>query len=782
MRSLIALGAAALVGLGAVAPVAATTPRAETFTIAGLDRPVRLIEDHWGVPHIFARTTGDAFLAQGFNAARERLFQIDLWRRRGLGLLAEVLGPSYVEQDAANRLFRYRGDMAAEWAAYGPDGKMAATRYTAGVNAYVDWLTQHPRAMPEEFRLLGYVPSHWQPADVVRIRSHGLVGNVSSEVTRSRVACAGGLPADRLRVPIEPAWDPVVPDGFDPCTLPTDVLRTYQLATQPVAFTGSGVRAVPTADGMPEGSNNWTIGPQRTATGRAILANDPHRAYGAPSLRYISHLSAPGLDAIGAGEPSQPGISMGHNGTVAFGLTIFPVDQEDLYVYQLDPNDPTRYRYGTGFEPMTMLRERVPVAGEQPREVRLSFTRHGPVVKVDEQRHVAYAIRTAWSQPGMSPYYGSLKLMRAHTFTEFKSAMRDWGSPSENQVYADTDGNIGWVPGGMVPKRPNHDGLLPVPGDGRYEWDGFHTGDDLPSSLNPDAGFIATANQLNLPPDYPYQERKLGFEWADPARYNRIAGVLSTNPSSSVADSTMLQTDQLSLTAQRIVALLADLPAPRSLKDWNGVADVDSAPAALYEVWRKRHLGPGLLKAVTPAAAGLIVRPDNAALVNALEHPENWFGDNAATKRDELLTTTLDAAYAETTSLLGPDPAAWRWGDLQHSLFEHPLAPIVDDATRARLNVGPFPRGGDENTVNASGFRTTDFQHTSGPSFRMVLDVGNWDASLAVNTPGQSGDPDDPHYRDLAGQWRDGAYFPLLYSRASVERNAEKRILLLPRR
>lgn len=775
------LGATVVVLLSTVTPVSAAPRPTAVYPVSGLDRPAELIVDKWGVPHIFARDTGDLFLAQGFNAARDRLFQIDLWRRRGLGQLSAVLGPSYVEQDAAARQFLYRGDMRAEWNSYGPDGRLAATRFAAGVNSYVDWLTANPQALPEEFRKLHYSPAHWQPEDVVRIRSHGLIGNLTNEVTRSKVTCAAGADADQLRLPLEPAHHAAVPAGFDPCSLPADVLRTYQLATQPVAFTGASVQAIPGLEneGFTEGSNNWVAGPGRTATGRPILANDPHRAYGAPSLRYITQLSAPGLDVMGAGEPAQPGVSLGHNGTVAFGLTVFPTDQEDLYVYQLDPDDPTRYRYGAGWERMTQVTEQIPVAGAPARTVTLQFTRHGPVIKVDAAHHTAYAVRTAWMQPGMAPYYGSLKLMRAKNFTDFRDALHNWGSPSENQVYADTRGNIGWVPGGLTPKRTGYDGLFPVPGDGRYEWAGFYTGDDLPSAYNPAQGFFATANQMNLPPGY--QDKNLGFEWGNPVRFQRIQNVLGANPRSTVADSTRLQTDQLSLDAQRIIALLRHLPVPQLLKDWNGVASSESAAAALYEVWRKRYLGPEFLLAVLPAAAAdIIVRPDMAALVRALEHPETWFGPNAAAKRDELLTRTVSAAYADVSRLLGPDPAGWKWGDLQFTLFEHPLTPILDAADKARFTVGPFRRGGDETTVNASGFQSTDFRQTGGPSVRMVLDVGNWDASRAVNTPGESGDPDSPHYRDLAGAWAAGTTFPLLYSRAEVERNAEKRILLLP--
>lgn len=765
-----------------VTPAAATQLNRDTghFRVPGLRQPVQLVMDRWGVPHIYAQSVADVFLAQGFNAARERLFQIDLWRRRGLGQLSPVLGPSYVEQDRAARLFLYRGDMRREWDSYGPGAELAATRFTQGINAYVDWLGRHPEAMPEEFRILGYTPDHWQAADIVRIRSHGLTRNLTSEVARSKVTCVAGAAADRQRVALMPKRDIVVPVGFDPCALPDDVLRVFQLATQDVKFANGQIRTLPTQpDEALEASNNWVVAPQRTATGRPILANDPHRVYSAPSLRYISHLVAPGMNVVGANEPFLPGVSIGHNENIAFGLTIFPLDQEDLYVYQLDPADHSRYRYGDGWERIRTSTEKIAVAGAPARQVELAYTRHGPVIAVDESRHLAYAVRTAWLQPGMSPYYGSQKYMTARNFTEFTDAMRDWGAPTENQVYADVRGNIGWVPGGMAPIRRGYDGLMPVPGDGRYEWNGFYNGDILPRSYNPTEGFIATANQFNLPPGYPYP---LGFEWTNPARYTRIADVLSKTTHESVADSMRLQGDQVSLVAQRTVALLAGLSssdpdtaaALRLLIGWDGNESVDSAAAALFEVWRKRHLGPAYVKSVVPPkAVPLIGQPDPVTMLDTLEHPSDIAARNA------LLLNTLGEAYKDVSKLLGLDSTTWQWGRLQRTTFAHPLAPAVDEQTRARLNVGPFPRGGSEYTVNASSYNA-NFEQTAGPSFRMVLDVGNWDASRTVNTPGQSGRPGDPHYRDLAGKWSRTEYFPLLYSRTAVERNAERHIMLFP--
>ena len=764
--------------------------------IAGLRAPAEILVDRWGVPHIYAANTDDAFFAQGFNAARDRLFQIDLWRRRGLGRLAEVLGPAYAEQDRAARLFLYRGDMGKEWAAYGPDAKAIAESFVAGVNSYVEWLVSHPDRMPLEFKLLGYRPSKWEASDVVRIRSHGLTRNLTSEVARANTVCQtdaqNGLKYDQFRYGLQPPWETKIPEGLDPC-LPQNVLRVFALATREVHITKEGTARAATdraatvrEPDTPEGSNNWVIAPSKSATGRPILANDPHRAYSTPSLRYIVQLNAPGMSIIGAGEPALPGISIGHNGTIAFGLTIFDVDQEDLYVYDVNPSNPREYRYQGSWEPMRVLRESINVKGTAPVSADLVFTRHGPVIYEDAAKRRAYAVRTCWLEPGMAPYFGSVSYMRANNFAGFQRAMLHWGAPTENQVYADVQGNIGWVPGGLAPIRPNWDGLMPVPGDGRYEWAGFWPGDKLPSSYNPTSGYVTTSNEMNLPAGYPYQERKLSFEWTNGARHARIDEVLKSLPKLSIEDSMKLQNDVLSIPARRLVALLAPLnssePGAKAALDllhgWDARENPESPQAALVEVWITRHLDRAFLNAVLPPkAAQAIGTPDIDVMLDDLEHPGSSL---TSEQRDRLLLSSLSAAYAEMEKLEGADAKLWQWGKLHHSLPEHPMFQAVDGELMARIQPGPFPAPGGPYTPNASGYRSKDFQLVVGPSFRMVLDVGNWDNSRAVNYPGQSGNPDDIHYRDLTEMWLSGKYFPLLYTRDAVEKAASARITLEP--
>jgi penicillin amidase len=782
---------------------ALSSARLSTTDVAHLAEPGKILIDVWGIPHIYAANERDLFLLQGFNAARDRLWQIDLWRKRGLGLLARDFGPAYVEQDKALRLFLYRGDMTTEWMSYGPGARSQAVAFVDGINAYVGDVLAGKRPLPIEFRIAGTQPDLWSAEDVVRIRSHGLTRNVASEVKRSLVACAAGLEADRFRVKLEPAWTTKIPDGLDPCSVPKGVLAAYDLATRPVAFakaedrkamlTHDPDRFLAEADGQRDtiGSNNWVVAPSRTATGRAILANDPHREHSVPSLRYIVGLNAPGLSVIGAGEPALPGISIGHNDTIAFGLTIFNVDQEDLYVYELNPADPNQYRYRDGWESMRTVHESVEVKGESARDVELKFTRHGPVVYIDEANKRAFAIRSVWFEPGTSAYFGSSGYMTAKDWDGFVAAMKRWGAPSENQVYADVKGNIGWIPGAKTPRRVNYDGLMPVPGDGRYEWQGFIDNDQLPRVYRPAQGFFATANQMNLPGDYPVAERKVGFEWSDPARWQRIVEVLRSKPKLTLADAMDLQNDDTSMLARRLVALLKPLSSDDAnakkglelLRSWDAHDSADSAAAAVYEVWISNHLGAALLKAVSPKAADLIA-PEASSIspiVAFLEAPDDKLGADPKAARDRILGESLGRAVAEVSDRLGADSQMWRWGRLHVAKFDHALEPLADKATAAQLTIGPLAFGGAANVPRAGTYRRSDYHLTAGASFRMVLDVGNWDASRAVNSPGQSGDPFSAHYRDLAPLWATGQYVPLLYSRAAVEAAAAEVITVMPR-
>ena len=799
---------------------------AATFNVPGLERPAEVLVDRWGVPHLYADTMYDAFVAQGFMAARDRLWQMDLWRKRGLGEMAKDFGPTWVASDQAARavLYRAQGEgsdpqsMYREWLAYGSDAKRVAEAFTAGVNAYVAQVKTQPALLPIEFRVLGYQPALWSPEDTVRIRHHGLTLNATSEIDRARAYCAGpdGIKADTLRRELSPPIMPVMPAGLDVCTLPAAELRAaYARATDAPVFTKDNVmlpKAAVNNSGTPAdqavaasadtvdplanyGSNNWVIAPSLSATGRPILANDPHRSHGAPSLRYITHLTAPGMDVIGAGEPFLPGLSIGHNDRIAFGLTRFYMDQEDLYVYETNPQNANEYRYQGRWEQMTVVNEKITVRGEAaPREVINRFTRHGPVLLAQADKQRAYALRAAWLEPGMAPYYGSMDYMRAQNWDQFRAAMNRWGAPGENQVYADTSGNVGWIPGGLTPIRPNWDGLLPVPGDGRYEWSGFRNGDELPWEFNPARGYVVTANENNIPPGHASASKGVGYEWSDDARARRLKQVFDAKVASgsrfTLEDSERMQNDITSTPAQRLLKLVTGLQssdastaaALKLLQGWDARMDKGSAAAALYEVWSAKALRAAVFKAALgDAATPLAGSGDATRILQLLENPGSSMSPSLTiNQRDAVLLQSLPIAMQELTTRLGPDMSKWTWGSLHRAEFRHPLRAVVDDATRQKLDVGDWPMSGSAFTPMAATYRPSDYKLTAGASFRMVLDVGNWDASRVINTPGQSGNPDSPNYRDLAPLWLDGKYVPLVYSRAAVERETLERIQLVP--
>lgn len=752
------------------------------------------------MPHIYAATTYDAFRAQGFNAARDRLWQIDFWRRRGLGRLSEVFGAEHVERDRAARLFLFRGDAHADWLCYGSDTKRASTAFIEGINAFVQLTRDDPTLLPTEFRELGYEPSFWEPTDVTRIRSHGLFYNLREEVARAITVRKYGKDIEELRRRREPHRDLIVPEGLDLDKIPDDVLTVYDLATTPPVF------VAPQPDDaqgkvLPEGSNNWVVAGSRTATGRPLLANDPHRAAAAlPGLRYLAHLSAPGFDVIGGGEPGLPGISIGHNGQIAFGLTIFAIDQEDLYVYELNPENPLEYRYQDRWEAMRVERDTIEVAGGEPVNVEYVFTRHGPVIYTDAEKGTAFAVRAAWLQPGMAPYLGSMDYMRARDWDEFLGAMNRWGAPPENQVYADTKGNIGWKTGGLTPIRPNWDGTLPVPGDGRYEWAGFYDMDELPGSYNPEQGWVATANEMNLPENFP-SDRHITYDWYAPYRRQRIDDVLGAMEAATVQDMVDLQGDYVSIPARRILAALKSLNIPDAqrvdglgmLLDWDGDLRPDSAAAALFEVWYRRHLRPALLARAVSQLTGRVMNQDvldgiankEDLLADAridlelMESPGDRLGPNPRVFLAEVVPATLTTALADLEQLLGPDRGGWAWGRLHVTRANHPLKALLGSLPEDRLSVGPLPRGGSGDTVGNTAYGP-NFVQTAGSTFRIAIDVGEWDSSLAMNAPGQSGNHDSPHYTDLFQPWAANEAFPLLYSRESVEAAAELVIKLAP--
>ena len=707
---------------------------------ADLKAPVEILRDKWGVPHIYAKNADDLFFAQGWITAKDRLFQIDIWRRVGTGKLAEVLGPQAVPRDRIARLVRYRGDWDAEWQSYSPDTKAIVTSFVNGINAYINSLNERPL----EFRMAGYDPGLWVPEDVVsRVAGLLMTRNAQSEVSRVLdIARFGAEQVERLQPP-DPFIKLLPPKGLDLSAITSDILKDYTAAIGNVRFPGE------------QGSNNWVVDSSMTTTGMPLLANDPHRPIQLPSLRKTVHLVAPGWNVIGAGEPALPGVALGHNQEIAYGFTIVGIDQQDLYVERINPDNPNEYKSAGKWVPFKIEQEQVNVKGQAPQTVTLKFTLHGPVLY--ENKSHAYALKWVGDGPGGAGYLAALRLARARNWQEFQKGAQYYNVPSENLNYADRGGNIGWIAGGLAPVRSKgHNGLFPVPGDtGEYEWNGFLPIEKHPQAFNPKQHYIATANHKIIPPGY---GEELSYEWASPERFNRIEQMLKQQPKFSVQDFVKMQQDVVSLPAIKFQKVLA-MWEPQAHKDivdivriWDGRMTAESRAALVFEYWLARL--PQALWGDTwgtrPVAPEIVI--------------------DAASKKPEALGPALDAALQDIAKLI-PDPTERRWGTIHKLSLRHPL-------NDKKFDLQAIPRPGSAFTVNAaSGANHTQ---TNGPSYRQIIDLSDWDNSVMTNVPGESGDPNSKHYSDLLADWAAGRYHPMPFSRAAVEAAMEERIVLEP--
>jgi penicillin amidase len=777
-----------------------SSPNPETI-ISGLEEPVEIIRDQWGINHIYAENQHDLFFSQGYAAAKDRLFQFEIWRRQATGTVSELLGPRELKRDIGTRLFKYRGNLNDELNYYHEDGVAIIQAYVDGVNAYIDEAVASDN-LPLEFKLLGTYPQKWTP-EVVISRHQGLLGNIGRELNTGRaVAKVGAEKVSSL------AWfhpqDPIL--ALDPAIngklLDEDILGLYYAYRRGVRFkeedlaqnvdqTSASLSIL--EDNFPEtvkplddwsaiGSNNWVLSGDKTESGFTMMANDPHRTIAVPSLRYMAHLVAPGWNVIGGGEPEIPGISIGHNEYGAWGLTVFRTDGEDLYVYDLNPENLNQYQYQGEWVDMEIIAEEIPVKGEEPTSVELRYSRHGPVTFIDSTNLKAYAVRCAWLEPGGAPYLASLRMDQAKGWEEFREACKYSNIPGENMVWAGKDGTIGWQAVGIAPVRPNFSGLVPVPGDGRYEWDGYLPILEKPNSTNPASGIIATANQNVTPEDYAHWNA-IGYSWSDPYRGARVMEVLNSEMPLTMDQMQSLQTDNLSLPARTLIPLLENLSldekrvaeAQQMLEGWDYKLAVSSIPAAIYGAWEDQLRIQAKQNFLPPEINGL-VDIQLKRVIDWLQLPSPVF---SAEERDEFLKSTFIAAIATLDERLGEDMNNWQYGqsDNKHIYMNHALGRVASAEVKAKLNVGPLPRGGNAYTPGSTG---SNLNQSSGGSFRIIVDTGDWDKAVGTNSPGQSGDPNSEFYKNLFDSWAKDEYFPVLFSKDRIEKVAVEKLILVP--
>lgn len=774
-----------------------------TLSVKGLNASVEVLRDQWGVNHIYARNQHDLFFAQGYCAAKDRLFQFEVWRRQATGTVAEILGARELKRDIGTRLFKYRGDLKTEFNHYHPQGEAIITAYTDGVNAYISEALIHPATLPIEFKLLKILPGKWTP-DVVISRHQGLLGNITEELSIGKAVAKVG--AEKIK---ELMWfhpkDPnlQLDPKIDTASLNNNILELYNSYRKDIVFEAGDIdkaeedpdavmnllnQSVPNSyqpifeHGI-EGSNNWIVSGKRTASGHAMLANDPHRKIAVPSLRYMVHLVAPGWNVIGGGEPEIPGVSIGHNEAGAWGLTIYETDGEDLYVYDLNPKNLSQYFYKGHWETMKTVTEKIAVKNAATAIISLNYSVHGPITYIDSLHHKAYAVKCAWLEPGGAPYMASLRIDQAKNWESFRNACSYSHIPGENMIWADTAGNIGWQAVGIIPIRKNFSGLVPVPGDGRYEWQGYLPIKERPHQLNPSKGFLATANQNVTSNDYNHWDA-VGYTWADPFRGDRINNVLSKDDKMTIAKMQSLQTDYYSIPASSLVSLMVNFSFEKPiaqeslqlLKKWNYVLDKNSIAASIYAIW-ERELMKLASKQFIPENIKGLVSIQLTKLIGWLEKPDNKFGSEPIKGRDAFLKISFTNAITELEKKLGSDINQWQYGQekFKHATITHLLNSIVNKALRDQLNAGPLPRGGNSYTPGSTGGADNQL---SGASFRFIADTGNWDEAVMINTPGQSGDFKSEFYKNLFPLWANDQYFPAYYSKDKILKTVREKMLL----
>jgi penicillin amidase len=734
-----------------------------TLALDGLTKPVRVVRDRSSVPHIYAQSDDDLFFAQGFVQAQDRLFQMDLWRRSSQGRLSEVLGPNFAARDAMTRRMQFRGDLASEWASYGADVKPIVEAFVRGVNA---WVSIAQRDLPEEFVLAGWVPELWKPEDLLnRTDAFLQSGDADLEAFRARLIAAVGAPRANEILPAEKQYSiRGIPPDVDLDGLGEVVSGAIRSVGTAPFFLGL---AAPVAPAVAAGSNAWAVPGSRSTTGAPLVASDPHRALAHPSLRYLIHLSAPGWNVAGAVSPWLPGVAVGHNDRIAWGLAAFPADTQDAFIERVNPANPHQVESRGRFVDTLVVKDPIVIRGRaKPFDFEREYTPHGVVIASDRQRHLAFTLKWSGMEEGAAGELASLAVDRAQSAADLLVALKTWRMPVVEVVYADADGKVGRQVAGFVPNRTSWDGAVPAPGwTGAFEWRGWRRLDELPHTDGEEAAHrVAIAANRNV------------------ARTNRLLEVFGGEQRFGVDDLKAVQHDTMAWNAEQIVPLLVPLHADRndvetarrSLLAWDRRIGADSSTATLYVYWEEALLrGLAERRVPQPLLDAYLAR---ARLdVTTLTMPSRvWFDRDPEKARDALLLDALAVTVDRVRAMAGAQPEP-TWGRLHAVTFKHPLA--LTEAARRLFDVGPFDRPGYAETVMATYTRSSV---SIGASFSEIVDVSNWDRSAVINAPGQSGSPRSAHFSDLARPWAAGEYFPLAFSDAAVQANAESTLVLTP--
>ncbi len=784
----IALTAAATAGLAALGVAYALrrpVPKARgRLRLSGPRSSIEILRDRWGVPHIYASNLHDMFFAIGYAQAQDRLWQMEFNRRLASGTLAEILGESALEVDRLVRRIGFRRAAEAEWKEATPQERAVLEAFAAGVNAYL----QHGR-LPIEFIILRTRPNQWGPTDTLtfgRLMGWMLAGNWDSEILRSWTVERFG---PEVMAELEPAYriggPVIVPPGAEAKGPGPDVTGDFREAAAVVALAGPGM------------SNNWAVDGAKSVTGKPLLASDPHLPLMMPSIWWEFHAESPEIKAAGVGIPSLPGVFIGHNDRIAWGVTSAIVDGDDLFVEKINPDNPAQYQFKGKWTDGQTVREVIQVKGRRKPIVEdVLITHNGPVISPAIKGETrTLSLRTITLEPAHQ-VQAQIMLMAARDWAEFREALALWPFPSLNFAYADVDGNIGYQLAGRVPVRAKGHGIVPMPGwSGEYGWTGFLPFEELPHAFNPPTHWVASANNKIADDNYPHF---LSANYADSFRQQRIIEMLEAKEKLSAEDFQVMQADQLSIPARELVPLILNIE-PRDewgqraltfLKAWDYRVAADSVAACIYEVffthlvrrtleekvgaWADFYMGRG----IHPARAnGMFFNVAHSWLMTKMRERPAWFAGKTWT---EVMEECLASAVEELRRLLGDEVSQWRWGRLHRQRFRHPLGQVP--GLSRIFNRGPVPIGGDANTVwQASYSPYYGYEVTSSTaSWRQIIDLSDFNRSLGVLPSGQSGHPGSRHYHDMIESWRRVEYHPMPWDRQEVENRARGRLRLEP--